>query len=150
MKYSVILFVVSVVLVVFLWDQARAEKYKVVCYFTNWSSYRTGDGKFLPENIDPTLCSHIVYAFTFLDPNSLTIKIGDPRSDIDNHFYKRVTDFRQKGVKVIASIGGWSDSLGTKYGRLLSDASARRTFISNAIEFIEQHHFQGLDLDLEV
>lgn len=40
---------------------------KLVCYFTNWSRYRTGAGKFLPENVDPLLCSHLVYAFAIIN-----------------------------------------------------------------------------------
>lgn len=40
---------------------------KLVCYFTNWSQYRTGAGKFLPETIDPFLCTHLVYTFAIVD-----------------------------------------------------------------------------------
>ena len=40
---------------------------KLVCYFTNWSRYRTGVGKFLSENIDPFLCTHLVYAFAIIN-----------------------------------------------------------------------------------
>ena len=35
-----------------------AEK-TVVCYFTNWSQYRPGQGRFLPSDIPIDLCSHI-------------------------------------------------------------------------------------------
>lgn len=149
MKSSAILLIVSVILVVFISDQAQAQNYKVVCYFTNSAWYRSENGKYLPENIDANLCTHIVYAFTLLDENSLTIKISDSWADIDNHFYEQVTANRQKGVTVTVAIGGWSDST-SKYGRLLTDANARSTFISNAANFCEQHNFQGLDLDLEV
>lgn len=102
MKYSVIFVVITSLLMIFATSQSfvKAEKYKVVCYYTNWSSYRPESGKFLPENIDSDLCTHIVYAFTILDQNSLTIKVRDPRADITNQFFKRVTDFRQKGIKV--------------------------------------------------
>jgi chitinase len=34
-----------------------------VCYLTNWSQYRPSGGTFFPENVDPNLCTHIVYAF---------------------------------------------------------------------------------------
>lgn len=45
----------------FLGD-TNVEK-KVVCYYTNWSQYRNDKAKFFPENIDVTLCTHLVYAF---------------------------------------------------------------------------------------
>lgn len=90
-------------------------KFKVVCYFTNWAWYRPGEGKYLPENIDENLCSHIVYGFAVLDGTTLTIKTHDSWADIDNTFYERVTAFRKKGIKVLIAIGGWNDSLGDKY-----------------------------------
>merc|ERR1719412_621090 len=36
----------------------NSDGYKVVCYYTNWSQYRPKKGKFLPEDIDPFLCTH--------------------------------------------------------------------------------------------
>ena len=60
------------------------EKFKVVCYFTNWAWYRQEGGRYLPEDIDPDLCTHIVYGFAVLDGTSLTIKSHDPWADTDN------------------------------------------------------------------
>ncbi|KAJ3585916.1 hypothetical protein NHX12_012323 [Muraenolepis orangiensis] len=40
---------------------------KLVCYFTNWSQYRPAVGKFLPANVDPHLCTHLIYAFSMID-----------------------------------------------------------------------------------
>lgn len=61
------------------------DEFKVVCYFTNWAWYRQEPGtKFLPEDIDADLCSHIVYGFAVLDGSTLTIKPHDPWADIDN------------------------------------------------------------------
>jgi Glycosyl hydrolases family 18. len=54
---------------------------------TNWSGSRKSDGKFVPENIDYKLCTHIVYAFASLDPNTLSIQAGNPEADLDNSEY---------------------------------------------------------------
>lgn len=93
------------------------SEFKVICYFTNWAWYRPGIGKYTPENIDYKLCTHIAYGFAVLDPNSLTIKPHDSWADIDNEFYIKVTDFKKKGLKVLIAIGGWNDSLGSKYSK---------------------------------
>lgn len=36
---------------------------RLVCYYTNWSQSRPGLGRFLPTDIDPNLCTHLIYAF---------------------------------------------------------------------------------------
>lgn len=56
---------------------------KVVCYFTNWAYYRPDPYKFVPENIDPALCSHIIYTYASLDTADLLIRALDPYLDFD-------------------------------------------------------------------
>ncbi|XP_055636577.1 probable chitinase 10 [Toxorhynchites rutilus septentrionalis] len=123
--------------------------YIVVCYFTNWAWYRQGDGKYTPDDIDDTMCTHIVYGFAVLDRESLTIKTHDSWADIDNRFYERVVEHKRKGTKVTLALGGWNDSLGDKYSKLVRDPSARLRFVKHAVEFIEKYNFDGLDLDWE-
>jgi chitinase len=53
----------------------------VVCYVNSWAAKRSGNGKFLVENIDPMLCTHIIYAFAELDED--THSIYSRYSDID-------------------------------------------------------------------
>ncbi|CAG0905357.1 unnamed protein product, partial [Cyprideis torosa] len=55
---------------------------RVVCYYTNWSVYRQGIAKFLPDNINPYLCTHLVYAFGGLT-KSYEIKPFDNYQDIE-------------------------------------------------------------------
>lgn len=61
--------------------------YKIVCYFTNWAWYRKGLGRYLPEDIDPDLCTHIVYGFAVLDFGNLILKAHDSWADYDNRKY---------------------------------------------------------------
>ncbi|RXG60009.1 hypothetical protein Avbf_10088 [Armadillidium vulgare] len=122
----------------------------VVCYFTNWAWYRPDIGKYMPENIDPDLCTHINYAFSTLDSEELIMKPYDSWADIDNEFYAKVTAYSQYGVKVLISIGGWNDSAGDKYHRLVTDPAARANFVTNALAFCNQYGFGGIDLDWEV
>ena len=60
-------------------DNAKVEMFIM---FTNFC--RQGEGKYLPSDIDPTLCTHITYGFAVLDSSSLTIKPHDSWADIDN------------------------------------------------------------------
>lgn len=126
-----------------------SNDYKVVCYFTNWAWYRQSGGKYVPEDIDTDLCTHIVYGFAVLDRDNLVIKPHDSWADLDNKFYERVVKLRAKGAKVTVAIGGWNDSAGDKYSRLVRDPVARARFIKAVIEFIEKNGFDGLDLDWE-
>lgn len=70
--------------------ERRVDKdsdYKVVCYFTNWAWYRQGHGKYLPSDIDPDLCTHIVYGFAVLNGDQFVIKPHDTWADFDNSKY---------------------------------------------------------------
>ena len=62
----------------------------------------------------------MVYGFAVLDSNKLVIKPHDSWADLDNQFYQKVTFLKQHGVKVLIAIGGWNDSKGNKYSRLVN------------------------------
>ena len=51
--------------------------------------------------------------------------------------------------KVLLALGGWNDSKGDKYSRLVNNAAARAKFIEHAVRFVEENNFDGLDLDWE-
>ena len=47
----------------------------MVCYYGSWAVYRQGDGKFDVENIDPNICTHIIFGFAGLGYNN-ELKVG--------------------------------------------------------------------------
>ena len=64
-------------------------------------------------------------------------------------FYELVTGQKKYGTRVLLAIGGWNDSKGGKYSKLVNDPNARRAFTQHVLEFIQKHNFDGLDLDWE-
>lgn len=47
-------------------------------------NFRPDSGKYSPSDIDPSLCTHIVYAFAVLDSSKLIIKPHDVFLDVEN------------------------------------------------------------------
>ncbi|XP_031640870.1 probable chitinase 2 isoform X2 [Contarinia nasturtii] len=126
----------------------------VVCYVSTWAVYRPNNGKFAIENIDPNLCTHLVYAFAGLDKDIFTIKSMDPWQDLKDNYglggYERITNLRQSHphLKVSLAIGGWNEDP-PKYSRMASDTDLRKQFVKSATDFVLRYKFDGLDLDWE-
>lgn len=60
------------------------DEMKILCYLLNWAYYRPVQGQFVPENIDASLCTHIIYAFANLDSSELVIRSSDPWIDLEH------------------------------------------------------------------
>ncbi|XP_017755457.1 PREDICTED: probable chitinase 3 [Eufriesea mexicana] len=129
----------------------KSEDYKLVCYYTNWSQYRTKIGKFMPEDIQPDLCTHIVFAFGWLKKNKLTsFESNDETKDGKTGLYERIVNLKKANpsLKILLAIGGWS--FGTqKFKDVSSTRYARQTFIYSAISYLRDRNFDGLDIDWE-
>lgn len=61
--------------------------------------------------------------------------------------FERVTKLMNSlGRKVVLSLGGVRDTAHGKYSKLLTDAAVRKNFVVKAVEFLQTHNFDGLDL----
>lgn len=56
------------------------QTYRRVCYFTNWAQYRHGKAKFTPLDVDPQLCTHLIYAFANVEGTTLTV--AEPNDEL--------------------------------------------------------------------
>ena len=59
----------------------------MVCYYANWAVYRQGDAKFTPQNINPYLCTHLIYAFGGLGKDDTLVPF-DEYQDIEKGEYR--------------------------------------------------------------
>ena len=127
------------------------DGYKLVCYYTNWSQYRPKKGKFLPEDIDPYLCTHVLFAFGWIKDGKLTsFEANDVAGDGKLGLYQRVLGLKaiNPKLKILLAIGGWS--FGTaKFKEVAETRFSRQTFIFSAIPFLRKFNFDGLDVDWE-
>lgn len=60
----------------------------MACYYGSWAVYRPGQGKFDVEDIDPFLCTHVLYAFAGLQESTGTIISLDPWNDLYDNYGK--------------------------------------------------------------
>lgn len=84
-----------------------------VCYYANWAPYRDLTPSLYPDNIDPTLCTHIHYAFAKVDPKTLALV---PTEEHDMNWteksnmplYIRLYGLKRRNsaLKILLAVGG--------------------------------------------
>uniref|UniRef100_A0A914I6X7 Protein kinase domain-containing protein n=1 Tax=Globodera rostochiensis TaxID=31243 RepID=A0A914I6X7_GLORO len=118
----------------------------------NVNSAEEGQAKFEPEKYVPGLCTHIFYAFGWMNED-FTAKAYDP-SDVANPpaqprgYYERFTALKEydPGLKAVLSFGGRSFP-NKVFQAMISSAENRHTFISTAISWVRRFDFDGIDID---
>lgn len=124
-----------------------------MCYQGTWAIHRQSNGKFDVSNIDPFLCTHLNYAFFGIEESG-DLRIIDPALDLeDNGGGGNIRKFnalklQNPKLKTLASVGGWNEG-STNFSIVANDPERRKRFVSSAVEFIQLHGFDGLDLDWE-
>lgn len=130
--------------VVALLHGSVVSSYKLVCYYTNWAQYRKDGARFLPDKIDPCLCTHLIFAYANItEDHELTSLERE-----DEEMYKKFNNLKSKNTKLktLLSIGGWSFGT-TRFTNMVATTDSRATFIRSAVSFLRQFGFDGLDLD---
>jgi chitinase len=108
-------------------------------------------GKFFPEQIDPFLCTHVIYSFAKVTGNSLApYEWNDLSEPWMRGMYERTIDLKKQNpsLKVLLAVGGWTHGSGP-FSVMVNNPTSRAAFVQNAKKYIVQNKFDGLDLDWE-
>jgi len=120
-----------------------------------------------PEDIDPCLCTHVIYAFSEMDNNVLTpmekhdLKDGNQAGKTERivvifsyfilkntkGFFERFNAWKSvnKNLKTLLAVGGWD--MGMKdFGSVVKSEKTMKKFAESVVKYLRKHKFDGLDL----
>ncbi|XP_055532350.1 chitinase-3-like protein 1 [Wyeomyia smithii] len=121
----------------------------LLCYYGSWAHYRSGRGQFTVDNIDPWLCTHVIYSFVGINEDG-TIAILDYWLDVDLGNMRRFNDLKytNPSLRTLVAVGGYS--VGSEiFSRVAASADLRWRFAESARDFCFQYGFDGIDMDWE-
>jgi chitinase len=127
-------------------------------WYENWATYRPGAGACWPTNLNPSLMTHLFYAFAAFDLSGSNVTIVDAtyadwksRSpSVDLYAQLRALKQQNPHLRLIFSIGGWNFSQQSNFWSAMTSSPAlSAAFVSNAIAYAQSNGFDGIDLDWE-
>jgi len=133
-------------------DCPKDEKV-MFCYYQSWAVYRPTFGAYNVSNIDPTLCTHYVYAFVGLSIEGLTMTL-DPVNDLpesggmQQFYYFRMMKEDNPCIKVLLSVGGWNEG-SEKYSVMAETEDSMDKFTDHLLRYLVYYGFDGVDMDWE-
>jgi GH18 family chitinase len=110
------------------------KSFRIIGYAADW------EGQVNPAQLP--YVTHINYAFLLPAADGSVSNIAHPRILED-----LVEQAHAVNVKVLISIGGWG--LDQEFKQLAASPETRRRFVKAVVDFVQQYHLDGADVDWE-
>lgn len=122
---------------------------KVFCYYGNWAVHRQGNGRVDVEDIDPNLCTHVIYAFVGMTEKLGGVQILAKDTDIELKTLERLTSLKKinPNLKVLVSMGDWKSSLAQNFDftKIVKSPTLRTAMVNSVVAFLQKYNLDGFD-----
>ncbi|XP_033733481.1 probable chitinase 10 [Pecten maximus] len=129
-------------------DIVSVTGHRLVCIYDVWSSNRPGIGRVVPDDIDPHLCTHLIFANAMIKKNGAVLY---RRRNADTVHYEPFTNLTLKNPSLKALIMITEDvSKGMAMSVMAEDPTTRAAFVASVITFCRKRSFDGVALQWTV
>lgn len=125
-------------------DSKSASNGRRVGYYQVSQAWDRACDQVAPQQINTTGLSHLILAFAHFDAEFNVI----PADNQDGELYLQFTSLQSSSLQTWISIGGGGFST-LAWSQMIGMAANRARFISSLQAFMQQHGFQGVDIDFE-
>jgi GH18 family chitinase len=102
------------------------------------------DERLKPQEVAAEKLTHINYAFANIQDGRM---VEGFKEDAGNFKLLNSLKARNPKLKILVSVGGWTWS--GNFSDMALTSESRRRFIDSAVDFVERHKLDGLDVDWE-
>lgn len=125
----------------------RKSDKEIFCFFQSSAEGREGNGAFTISNLNPELCSTLVFMEAEIEGYNLVA--SEPRrdaSDDGKRYYKEFNSLKNShNLTTLLSVGNSAD-VSRKILKLAADPVGRQSFARSSVELLKLHKFDGLHL----
>lgn len=102
------------------------------------------------ENIDPNLCTHIIYSYALINFTTNQIQNIHPWREFQINGYENFVRLKIKNpqLKVMISLREPTQTKEVVYSNLIANNATMQILVTNLIDFLDEFKFDGIELEL--